>query len=60
MSGIVELRCPQCRRWLAETDGYGRAICPTDGWEITVRSKEARKRLDNTPAGGRTLEPTNT
>ncbi len=42
MTDAVDIRCPKCNRWLAEASEYGRAVCATCGWEIEVRSKEAR------------------
>lgn len=35
----VDLRCPNCARWLAEVKDFGRAVCPNCGWEVSVRSK---------------------
>ena len=43
---VVDIRCPECRRWLAETSAYGRAVCPHCGWEISVRSKAERLLKD--------------
>lgn len=42
----VEVRCPGCSRFLLEASEYGRGVCPECGWEVTVRSKEVRKRVD--------------
>ena len=41
-SGIADIRCPECRRWLSEARDYGRAVCPNCGWEITIRSRQER------------------
>lgn len=41
---IVELKCPACGRFLAETTGYARAVCPKCAWEITIRSRDERKK----------------
>lgn len=49
--GTVEVKCPQCGRFLYEADRYGRAVCPNDGWEVIVRSRELR-RVDKYPLGG--------
>ena len=43
MADPVDIRCPGCGRWLAEASEYGRAVCPKCGWEVEVRSKEARR-----------------
>ncbi len=42
MTDAVDIRCPKCGRWLAEASEYGRAVCATCGWEVEVRSKDAR------------------
>lgn len=39
----VDLKCPECGRFLAEVTGYGRAPCPNCGCEITYASKLARR-----------------
>ena len=41
----VELHCPQCDRFLAEADHFGRSVCADCGWEVTVRSRDARKEV---------------
>ena len=46
---IVPIRCPECNRWLSETNGYGRSVCARCGWEITVRSKAERQLKERTP-----------
>jgi hypothetical protein len=38
----VQIKCPQCQRFLAEVAIMGRAVCQRCGWEIAVWSKEAR------------------
>ena len=38
----VDIRCPQCGRFLAEVDTFGRAVCRDCGWEITVKDKVTR------------------
>lgn len=43
---MITLRCPNCNRFLAEVDGYGRAVCSRCGAELTYRSKEERFNLD--------------
>ena len=40
---VVDIRCPKCGRWLSETAGYGRAVCPKCGWEVSVADKEHRR-----------------
>ncbi len=42
-SRSVEVKCPQCGRFLAETDFRTRSVCPSCGWEVSVRSREARR-----------------
>lgn len=39
----VDLKCPECGRFLAEVTGYGRAPCPHCGCEVTYASKQARR-----------------
>lgn len=48
----VELRCPQCKRFLSEVSGYGRSVCSDCGWEIEVRSPALRTRAPRYPMGG--------
>jgi len=38
----VEVRCPECGRFLGEVEGYARVVCPNDGWSVTVESKDQR------------------
>lgn len=40
----VELRCPACRRFLADVGDYGRVVCSGCGAEVTYRSREDRRR----------------
>lgn len=51
MNAVVDIRCPECGRWLSETNGYGRAVCPNCGWEVTLRSKEERQLAGPTALG---------
>lgn len=48
----VEVRCPNCRRFLCEIVDYGRARCRDCGWEVEVRSPRVRKQVDKYPIGG--------
>lgn len=43
--GIIELRCPNCRRFLGEIREFGRAVCANCGGEVTYRSKTERRRV---------------
>lgn len=49
---IVDIKCPDCGRWLSETRDYGRSVCPNCGWEVTVRSKKERAVVLTTPHNG--------
>lgn len=39
----MEIRCPQCNRFLCEADGYVRAVCPKCRVEVTAQ----RRPLDS-------------
>ena len=45
-SGNVDIKCPNCNRWLARILEYGLVVCPNCGWEIEVRSKKSRQERD--------------
>jgi uncharacterized Zn finger protein (UPF0148 family) len=40
---VVELRCPECKRWLSDAQRYGRVVCPNCGCELSYKSKDARR-----------------
>lgn len=42
MTKRVELRCPNCGKFLAEVTDFARVPCPECGSEVTFRSKAAR------------------
>jgi hypothetical protein len=42
----VEIRCPECGRWLMDAIGFARVICRDCGCEITYRSREQRQVID--------------
>ncbi len=44
MPDPVDIKCPKCGRFLAEVEGYGRAVCAECGIEVTVKDKDARER----------------
>ncbi len=43
MSEPVDIRCPECKHFLAEVVDYGRVVCQKCGWEVTVRSSGSRR-----------------
>ena len=45
----VVLRCPECRGFLAEVSGYGRAVCKDCGCELTYFSREMRELTKPAP-----------
>ena len=39
----IDLRCPQCGRFLGEVEEFARVPCPGCGAEITYRSRTHRR-----------------
>ena len=41
---LIDLRCPNCNRFLAQVLDFGRTVCPNCGGETTFKSREHRKK----------------
>jgi phage FluMu protein Com len=45
----VEIRCPECDRFLADVRDLGRVVCPDCKCEIVYRSHSERLNVDRRP-----------
>jgi len=41
-NGRVNVHCPDCGRWLAETTGHVRVVCPKCGCQVEITLRIAR------------------
>ncbi len=40
---VIQMRCPECNRWLSDAQGRCRVVCSNCGCELSYKSKSVRK-----------------